>query len=90
METKEKSEKKENWLIRFIVSIVWLVVSIAIDFIAIKTNGYIIGAIAELAFFIVTFSIPYLRKKGTYTRWWGWLALLQAGWLLYLQFSSGS
>lgn len=83
----EEKEKKENRLVRFIVTIIWLAISLGVDFFAIKSEGYIAGAIAEIIFFIVTFSVPYLRKKGTYTRWWGWLALLQAGWLFYLQFS---
>lgn len=82
------NEQKENWLVRFLVTIVWLVISIGIDIFAIFSKGYVIGAVAELIFFIVTFSVPYLRKKGTYTRWWGWLALMQAAWLFYLQFSN--
>ena len=81
------NEQKENWLVRFLVTIVRLVISIGIDIFAIFSKGYVIGAVAELIFFIVTFSVPYLRKK-TYTRWWGWLALMQAAWLFYLQFSN--
>ncbi len=83
----ENKDNKENWLIRFIVTLVWLIISIGIDVYAVMSKGYIIGAVAEFVFFIVTFCVPYLRKKGTYTRWFGWLALLQAAWLLYLQFS---
>ncbi len=79
-------EKKENWVVRFIITILWLAISIGVDVYAVMSKGYIIGAIAEFVFFIITFCIPYLRKKGTYTRWFGWLALLQAGWLLYLHF----
>lgn len=83
----ENKDNKESWLIRFIVTLVWLIVSIGIDVYAVMSKGYIIGAVAEFVFFIVTFCVPYLRKKGTYTRWFGWLALLQAAWLLYLHFS---
>ena len=82
----ENQEKKENLLVRIIVTIVWLAVSLGIDYFAYKSESYIAGAIAEAVFFVITFCVPYLRKKGTYTRWWGWLALLQAGWLLYLHF----
>lgn len=83
----EENVKKKNWLIRFFLTIVWLIISIGIDIFAVISKGYVIGAIAEFVFFVITFSIPYLRKKGSYTRWWGWLALIQAGWLLYLQYS---
>jgi hypothetical protein len=75
---------KENWFIRFIVTILWLVLSIGIDVFAVISKGYLIGAIAEIIFFIVTFCVPYLRKKGSYTRWFGILALGQAAWLIYL------
>jgi len=80
----QKDAPKENWFIRFIVTILWLALSIAIDVFAIMSKGYIIGAIAEIIFFIVTFCAPYLRKKGSYTRWFGILALGQAAWLIYL------
>lgn len=80
----QKDAPKENWFIRFIVTILWLALSIAIDVFAIMSKGYIIGAIAEIIFFIVTFCVPYLRKKGSYTRWFGILALGQAVWLIYL------
>lgn len=77
-------EKKENWFIRFIVTLIWLVKSIGVDVLAIFHHSYVVGAVTEIVFAIITFSVPYLRKKGTYTRWFGWLAILQAGWLIYL------
>ena len=84
MYESEANVKKENKLIRFFVSLIWLVLSIGVDIFAIFSKALLVGAIAEFAFFIITFCIPYLRKKGSYTRWFGWLALLQGCWLIYL------
>lgn len=58
-------KKKENPFVRFLVSLVWLVISIAVDVIAVVSTQYVIGIVAELIFFIITFSIPYLRRKIT-------------------------
>jgi len=81
------SEKQESKLARVIVTILWLVLSVGVDIVAITTQGYLVGAIIEFVFFIVTFCVPFLRKKGSYTRWFGWLAFLQGTWLIYLQFA---
>ena len=87
--TLVEETQKENKVTRFFVTLVWLVIAVGVDFIAIFTEGYAIGMVVELAFFIITFSVPYLRKKGTYTRYWGWLALASAIWFGYLLFSAG-
>ncbi|MBR5653790.1 MAG: hypothetical protein IKX22_06880 [Prevotella sp.] len=76
--------------IRFIISLIWLIISIGIDAFAITTRSYLVGAGAEFAFFLITFIIPYLRRKGSYTRYWGWLALFQGFFLLFLQFKNSS
>lgn len=81
--------KKENAFVRFLVSLVWLAISIGVDIFAIKSESYLVGSIAEFVFAAITFTVPYLRKKGTYTRWWGWLALAQGIWLAYLMISAG-
>lgn len=81
--------KKENIFVRFIVSLVWLAISIGVDIFAIMHESYLVGAIAEFIFAAITFSVPYLRKKGSYTRWWGWLAIAQGIWLIYLMISNG-
>ena len=65
-------------MIRFIVSFVWLVLVLGVVVFAFIVAQPLIGAIAELIIAIITFMIPYLRRKGTLTRWWGWLALLSA------------
>jgi len=65
-------------MVRFFVSLIWLIVVIGVDILAFVLYPPIVGAGLELAIAIITFCIPYLRKKGTLTRWWGWLALLSA------------
>lgn len=39
------------------------------------------------AIFLITFLVPYLRKKGTLTRWCGIIALGDAVWWIYLLFT---
>lgn len=46
-----KNAPKENWFVRFIVTTIWLVLSIGIDVFAVLSKGYLIGAIAEIIFF---------------------------------------
>lgn len=65
-------------ILRFFISLIWLVVILAVDIMSFIVFNPIIGAGLEFCIFIITLCIPYLRKKGTLTRWWGWLALLSA------------
>ena len=39
-------KKKENPFVRFLVSLVWLVISIAVDVIAVVSTQYVIGIVA--------------------------------------------
>lgn len=82
----EVKTKKENMVVRFIVTFIWLVIAVGVDFYAVFSEGYAIGAIVEGAFFLITFLVPYLRKKGSSTRWFGWLALISAIWFAYCLF----
>ena len=63
-------------MFRFVFTIFWLIVVLGVDVASFIVFNPIIGAGIEFALFLVTMIIPYLRKKGTYTRYWGWLALL--------------
>lgn len=72
---------------RFFVTLIWLFVVLGVDIFAALQSQPMIGAIAELAIVLITLAVPYLRKKGTLTRYWGWLALLSAIWFVYLQVS---
>ncbi|MBQ1973799.1 MAG: hypothetical protein II222_05620 [Paraprevotella sp.] len=65
-------------MIRFFVTLIWLVVVLAVDVVAFVISNPLVGAGIEFALFLITFLVPYLRKKDSYTRWWGWLALLSA------------
>ena len=50
-------------------------------------NGHVICLLAIglcLAIFLITFIVPYLRKKGSMTRWCGIVALGDALWWIYL------
>lgn len=73
-------------ILRFFISLIWLVVVIGIDILSFIVFNPLIGAGLEICIFIITLCIPYLRKKGTLTRWWGWLALLSAISLLGIAF----
>lgn len=79
-------EKKENKLVRVLITLLWLVISVGVDIVAIIMEEPIVGAIIEAVFGIVTFCVPYLRKKGSYTRWFGFLALLSAVGLIAYSF----
>ena len=76
--------KKESKVVRFFVTLIWLAIAVGIDIFAMVKEGYMPGAIAEGVFALITFLVPYLRKKDSYTRWFGWLALLSAAWFIYL------
>ncbi len=65
-------------LFRFVFTFVWLFVVIGIDILSFIVFTPIIGAAIEFVLFIITMITPYLNKKGSYTRYWGWLALLSA------------
>lgn len=87
---EENPQKKENKFVRFIVTIIWLVMAIGVDALAVylwfslgNAAGLFLGAIFEAIFGVVTFCVPYLRKKGSYTRWFGVLAILSAVWWIY-------
>ena len=65
-------------MVRFIVTLIWFFVVVGVDIYAFVLEQPLVGAIAELAIAVITLLIPYLHKKGTLTRWWGWLAFLSA------------
>lgn len=65
-------------MVRFFVSLIWLIVVIAVDVLAFVWYPPIVGAGLEMVIALITLIVPYLRKKGTLTRWWGWLAFLSA------------
>lgn len=98
-EKKEKTTVG-GFFLRFIVSLVWFFITLAATIVAYLAmvggsfldilgdeNGKPICFLAIgvcLLIFIITFLVPYLRKKGTLTRWCGIVALGDAAWWIYL------
>ena len=80
MSEEDKAERAgcASNILRFFISLVWLIVVLGIDILSFIVFNPLIGAGLELCIFVITLCIPFLRKKGTLTRWWGWLALLSA------------
>lgn len=84
-ESKIVGERDENEkssclgsMFRFVFTLVWLFVVLGVDIASFIVFNPLIGAVIEFVLFLITMIIPYLRKKGSYTRYWGWLALLSA------------
>ncbi|MDE7413405.1 MAG: hypothetical protein K2N05_06415 [Muribaculaceae bacterium] len=97
--TPEQEEKKSagSKLLRFFISLIWGVVCFLVSMVAVI--GIITGKMpgfAEKPIFlvlsiglcillsIITFSVPYLRKKGSFTRWCGIVLLGDAIWWIYV------
>lgn len=92
-------------LLRFVISVVWLVIgfgvfiagayAVSIGSLA-NDLGYekgrllaFAGILISVVLFILTFAIPYLRKKGTVTRAVGYGALLDALFWIYILITNG-
>lgn len=86
-------------VLRFFVSLIWFVITLAVtaaallamfgqvmsDFLGGESNALATFAIGtSLAITLITFCIPFLRKKGTLTRWCGIVCLGDAVWWIYL------
>lgn len=98
--SNEKQTSGQIFL-RFVVSFVWVLVAViasTVGLIAVCFHGVaeflgehtILGYIGiglPLVIFIITFIVPYLRKKGTTTRWCGITCLGDAIWWAYIIFS---
>lgn len=103
-EKKEKTTIGGAFL-RFIISIIWFIIAaIATIGGALAMTGgefasffgneegaslCILGIGLCLAVFIITILVPYLRKKGSFTRWCGIVCLGDALWWIYLLISNG-
>ncbi len=90
-------------LLRFFISLIWVIVSVGIGMAGVlfmmggtiasffgsdsSVALYAMGIGLSLVFALVTFLVPYLRKKGSMTRWCGWLAFCDAAWWIYLLIS---
>lgn len=104
LDGKGEEQKEKNTffgiLIRFIVTIIWFVITFVVSlgaFYAMWAGSMIdflggddgmslcyLAIGASFLVFLITFIIPYLRKKGTLTRWLGIVALGDALWWIYI------
>ncbi len=105
-EEKKEKTTVGGFILRFIISIIWFVIATiaAIGGALAMTGGdiatffgdergpalYVIGIGLCLAVFIITFLVPFLRKKGSFTRWCGIICLGDALWWIYLLISNGA
>lgn len=86
-------------VLRFFISFIWFIITLAVSLAALfamvgqgmsdmlggESNTLGILAIgASLLIALITFCIPYLRKKGSFTRWCGIVCLGDAAWWIYL------
>ena len=67
-EDKEQHSGCASNILRFFISLIWLVVILAVDIMSFIVFNPMIGAGMEFCIFLITICVPYLRKKGTLTR----------------------
>lgn len=92
-ETKKKTLKSSakragiNVLL-FIVAVVCFLLSVACFFLGFFGYGLLfpIGFLVTIAYVVLIFKTPYLREKGTYTRWLGFMGIGDIIWWLYAFF----
>lgn len=98
-EKKEEKQTAGAKVKRFFISLLWLIVAAGVSvggaicmfkdqteevFGMEKSNFGILAIVASGAVAAITFLVPYLRKKGSYTRYLGILALGDAIWWIYI------
>ncbi|MBQ8051784.1 MAG: hypothetical protein IJ197_09475 [Bacteroidaceae bacterium] len=96
----EKSNSFVKGVKRFIVSFIWFLIAFIFSFLGLLAvcvgdmkevlrdeDGipiYLLGIGLPLLVAIITFLVPYLRKKGSLTLWCGLTCLFDALWWIYL------
>lgn len=101
-ESKKEKTSIGGAILRFFVSIIWFIIAVAATLggAAAMVGGdfkrffgkdgsalYIIGIGVCFVVFVITMLIPFLRKKGSFTRWCGIVCLGDALWWIYLLIS---
>lgn len=87
-------------LLRFVISVIWLIIGLGVlvagtyavgigsiaDELGYQKGRLLVfaGILISVILFILTFAIPYLRKKGTVTRAVGYGALIDALFWIYI------
>jgi hypothetical protein len=83
-----------------VVSIVWFIIALFIFILTFFSSSInligqifqdsdlstigIIGLIISILFVLITFLVPYLRKKGSFTRWLGIIVCFDIVWCIYI------
>lgn len=102
----QEPKKKDNMFVRFIITLLWFVIAVVINVVALGLGAVgifrdllaalqtgifqdsrvleISGIILSGIYALVTFIVPYLRRKGTFTRWFGIVAVGDVLWYIYL------
>lgn len=72
----------------FIVAVVCFLLSVACFFMGFFGYGILfpLGFLITIAYVVYIFKTPYLREKGTYTRWLGFMGIGDIVWWLYAFF----
>lgn len=72
----------------FFIAVVCFLLSVACFFVGFFGCGILfpIGFLITIAYVVFIFKTPYLRKKGTYTRWLGFMGIGDIVWWLYAFF----
>lgn len=72
----------------FIVAVVCFLLSVACFFMGFFKFGILfpLGFLVTIAYVVFIFKTPYLREKGTYTRWLGFMGIGDIIWWLYAFF----
>ena len=95
----EESTQGENKGVRFLVSVIWVILAMVFTMACAGAMGmglferiisgggkglFVFAIGGSFLFALITFLVPYLRKKGTMTRWCGVVALGDALWWIYI------
>lgn len=99
--TKEEKTSFGSKVLRFFITLIWVIVAFGVSALALYSmfageasdllggdgsSFKYIAIFASLAVGVITFVVPYLRKKGSMTRYCGILAFGDALWWGYITF----
>ena len=99
-EKKEENTTFGGFMLRFFITLIWIIITLGVSALAFYAmaagaaggllgieNASVLCYAALglcLLFTLITFLVPYLRKKGSTTRWCGIILLADACWWIYL------
>lgn len=93
-EAKEEKKSFGYHFLRFIISTIWFIVAVGaliLGLMAMVGHAFtdnaglaVVALILTGGFALITFLVPYLRKKGSATRWYGIVCFGEFLWWIYL------